>query len=255
MTTRTSNHTNNCVPLIGYVLILMAVLGCSSREVPTELKTDPTVLKSLERYSREYVLVPGDQLEIAVYRNADVSRTVVIRADGNISLPLLDEIKASGLTPKQLDSAITKKLRARLRDPEVTVIVVNPMDPVVYVYGEVGAVKPVPFRQARTLAQALAYAGGLTRDASLGEIAIVRLDADGYLRMYTLEGEVEGQLGPYLAFQNTPLQADDLIVVPESKRSLAGRFITDFIVEPLSAVNLILTPYFQYRILDEELND
>jgi len=197
----------------------------------------------------ESLLVPGDKLEIAVYRNVEISRTVVIRADGYISLPLLDDIKASGLTILELDAKITRKLSSRLRLPEVTVILVNPMEPMVYVYGEVGVSQPVPLRQARTLALALAHVGGITRDAAVEDIALVRLDDDGFIRMHILDDRAEGPIGHYMAYQNVALRANDLVIVPESSRSLTGRFITDFIITPLSAFNLMLTPYFQYKLI------
>ena len=237
-------------PIIAMLLVATAMSACSSRQEAFEVVANPEVVTSLKRYSREFVLVPGDQLEIDVYRNPEISRLVVVRPDGNISLPLLDEVKAAGLTPLELDTAITEKLQTRLIDPEVTIIVNNPMDPMVYVFGEVGVVKPVPLRQARTLAQALAQAGGVTVNAALHDLVLVRLDDDGYIRLHQLANQTDGQAAAYVAFQNTPLRADDLIVVPESSRSIAGRFITDFLIEPLQALNLIITPYFQYQLID-----
>ena len=94
----------------------------------------------------------------------------------------------------------------------------------------------------------------MTRDASLGDVALIRLDADGYLKMHLLESRADGPAGPYAAFQNTALQADDLIVVPENKRSKGGRIIQDFIIQPLGALNLILTPYFQYELIQDLSN-
>ena len=227
--------------------------ACSSRQVQYNIAADKNVITSLQRYSKELILVPGDKLEIVVYREPEISRTVTIRSDGYISLPLLDEIKASGITIPSLDALITNKLQARLKSPEVTVILTNPMEPMVYVYGDVGLAKPVPLRQARTLAQAITYVGGITRDAAIEDIAIVRLEDDGYLKMHMLKDKAKGPVGNYMAYQNTPLKADDLIVVPENNRSLAGRIISDFFVKPLSAINLILTPYFQYKVLQSSL--
>lgn len=233
------------------VLALLLLAACASTTQQKDVAADPQIVTSLNRYHREYVLVPGDIIEIAVYRNAEVSRTVTIGPDGNISLPLLDQIKVSGLTITQLDEMLTQKLGARLVNPEVTIIHANPMEPMVYVYGDVRAVLPVPLRMARTLAQAIAMAGGVTRDAALRDVALIRLNDDGYLKMIRMNEATRGQIGPYLAYQNTPLQPDDLIVVPESARSIAGRFITDFITEPLSAVNMILTPYFQFKLIND----
>ncbi|MFT6050393.1 MAG: polysaccharide export outer membrane protein [Halioglobus sp.] len=242
--------TNIRFPLA--VAALLALLSaCSSTQTPYDIAAGPEIIKSLQRYSREYVIVPGDQLEVAVYRNGDVSRAVVVRPDGMISLPLLDEVTAGGLTPQELDDTITQRLSSRLKDPEVTIILTNPLDPMVYVYGEVGLTKPIPLREARTIAQAIAYAGGVTRDASLNDVALIRLDSDGFIKMHLLEDPAKGPAGPYAAFQNTALKADDLIVVPENKRSKGGRLIQDFIIQPLGAVNLILTPYFQYQLIED----
>jgi len=239
---------NPSLLFVATTLLTLGITACSSQDA-YQLPAEPEVIASLERYSREYVLVPGDQLEVAVYRNSDISRVVTIRADGFVSLPLLDDVKAAELSISELDATITGRLSGRLVDPEVTIILVNPIEPMVYVYGDVGAVTAVPLRQAKTLAQAIAYVGGIPRDGAKGGIALVRLDDDGFLRMHFMDGETDGPIGPYLQFQNTSLRADDLIVVPESMRSQVGRFLTDFIVEPLSAVNLILSPYLQFELL------
>ena len=234
---------------IATILLTLGISACSTQEA-YQVPAEPDVIASLERYSREYVLAPGDQLEVAVYRNSDVSRTVTIRADGFLSLPLLDDVKAADLSISQLDADITERLSGRFVDPEVTIILVNPIEPMVYVYGDVGVVRAVPLRQARTLAQAIAFTGGVTRDAARRKIALVRLGDDGILRMHLMNGKIDGPVGPYLQYQNTPLKADDLIIVPENMRSQVGRFLTDFIVEPLAAVNSIVTPYFQFRLID-----
>jgi polysaccharide export outer membrane protein len=235
------------------IFFLVVVSGCSVQQVEYNVKAEETVIKSLKRYKRELLLVPGDQIEVAVYRNADVSRTVVVRPDGYISIPLLDEIKVAGMTLRELDDLITSRLSNRLKNPEVTVILINPLEPMVYVFGDVGVSKPVPLRQARTLAQALAHAGGTTRDSAIREIALVRLGDDGYIRMHKIKDRVEAPVGQFMAYQNIALKAEDLIVVPENSRSLAGRFLQDFIVEPLQAFNLVLNPYFQFRILEDRL--
>lgn len=240
--------TNIRFPLAAAALLAL-LCACSSTQTPYDIAAGPKIIQSLQRYSREYVIVPGDQLEVAVYKNSDVSRAVVVRPDGMISLPLLDEVVAGGLTPQELDNLITERLSSRLNDPEVTIILTNPLDPMVYVYGEVGIVKPVPLREARTMAQAIAYSGGVTRNAALSDVALIRLDTDGFLKMHLLEDPADGPAGPYAAFQNTALQADDLIVVPENKRSKGSRIIQDFITQPLGAVNLILTPYFQFELI------
>jgi len=205
------------------------------------------ITQSQTRYTREYVLFPGDMLEVTVYRNEGLSRAVQVRGDGRISLPLLDEIYVEGMTPSQLDEHLTKRLSERLVDPEVTVIVKNPQEPMVYVFGEIKSAQPVPLRKARTAGQAIAYVGDMKKSGKMNKVSVVRLDESGYLTAITIEAEASGQPGFYMALQNFPLQADDLVIVPESLRYQLIRQITD----SLAALNQILAPYFQYRLLEE----
>ena len=165
----TNKDKSPSLPFIATILLTLGISACSQQEA-YQVAAEPDVIASLERYSREHVLSPGDQLEVAVYRNGDVSRTVTIRADGFLSLPLLDDVKAADLSISQLDADITEKLSGRFVDPEVTIILVNPIEPMVYVYGDVGVVRAVPLRQARTLAQAIAFTGGVTGFGTDGKI-------------------------------------------------------------------------------------
>jgi len=205
------------------------------------------VTQTLTRFTREYVLVAGDILDIVVHHNEVISREVTVRGDGRISLPLLDEIYVSGLTVTELDDHLGELLSKRLVDPEVTVIVKNPQEPMVYVFGEVNTAKPISLRSARTAAQAIAYAGDMQKSAKMNKVSIVRLNESGHLTAITIDGEASGQPGFYMALQNMPLQADDLVIVPESIRYQVIRQLND----SLGAINQILTPYFQYRILEE----
>ena len=102
-------------------------------------------------------------------------------------------------------------------------------------------------RSARTAAQAIAYAGDMRKSGKMDKVSIIRLNEEGYLTAITVDSETSGQPGFYMALQNISLRADDLIIVPESKRYQAIRLLND----SLGAVNQILTPYFQYRMLSE----
>lgn len=205
------------------------------------------VTQTLSRFTRETTLIPGDILEVIVHRNEGLSRDVVVRGDGHISLPLLDEVYVSGMTLTELDEHLCGLLRKRLVEPEVTVIIKNPQTPMVYVFGEVAAAQPVALRNARTAAQAISNAGDMKKSAKMDKVSIVRLNESGHLVAITIDGETSGQPGFYMALQNMPLQADDLIIVPESIRYQIIRQLND----SLGAINQILNPYFQYRILEE----
>jgi polysaccharide export outer membrane protein len=230
------------------ILMFVSVLsGCVTMTTDDTVEAIPEITRTLSRFAREYVLFPGDVLEVTVYRNENLSRDVQVRGDGRISLPLLDEVHVAGMTLSELDQHLTERLSERLVDPEVTVIIKNPQEPMVYVFGEVKSAQPVPLRNARTAVQAIAYAGDMKKSGKMGKVSVIRLDEDGHLMAITIETEASGQPGFYMALQNFPLQADDLLIVPESWRYQIIRQLNDSV----GAINQILTPYFQYEMLSE----
>lgn len=239
-----------------FLLPLFVLLAsCSSTVSRDPVDVDFELVKSLSQYKKEYILAPGDQLEVMVYRNPELSRTVLVRPDGYISVPILDDVKAAGLTVPQLDKRLTDLFERRLVNPEVTVIVNNAQEPMVYVVGEIGQATPVPLRQAKTAAQAISRAGGMRISAAKGSIAVVRLDEEGRLVAHVVKPKQSGQPAFYMILQSIILQPDDLVVVPESNRSQFVRFIHDFITTPLGGLNSLITPYFQLRLIDEELDN
>ncbi len=233
--------------LIAIMVIANLSSGCISTTTDETIKAMPEIAQTLTRYTREYVIFPGDILEVTIYRNENLSRAVQVRGDGRISLPLLDEIYVQHMTLSELDEYVTSRLSERLVDPEVTIIVQNPQEPMVYVFGEVSNAKPVPLRNARTAAQAVAQSGDMLISGKLDEVSVVRLDENGHLVAITIQENTSGQPGLYMALQNFPLQADDLVIVPESLRHQFVRRLN----ESVGAINQILTPYFQFRLLDE----
>ncbi len=232
----------------------LSMTGCTTPVSKKPLLADPQVVESLQRYTKEYVLQPGDALDVLIYRNPDVSRQVLVRSDGFVSLPILGDVKVAGLTTKELDELLAQRLSSRLVNPEVTVSVTNAREPMVYVVGEVQVAAPVPLREAKTAAEAIAHASLLIRSVDLAHVSVIRLDDTGHLRAHTFRRHERSQPAVYMALQNMPLQADDVVFVPENRRSQAGRAIEDFVTVPLSALNLLLTPYFQYRIIRDVLH-
>lgn len=215
--------------------------GCASTTTEASLKVKVEVLDALSRYEIAYLLQAGDQIEVFVYRHPEFSRKSIVRPDGFISLPLLGDVRAAGKTPLELGKELTKLFSVRLRNPEVTVIVENPPEPMVYVLGEVGGPKALPMRQVKTAAQAIAQAGAVTKAGDLFSVSVVRLSKGGLLEAHTVRTEGYNQPEVYMALQNMLLQPNDLVVIPESYRGQIVRLFTD--------VNALIQPYFQYRIL------
>jgi polysaccharide biosynthesis/export protein len=150
-----------------------------------------------------------DVIEVAVFGNADVSRIVTIRPDGMISLPLIGEVRAAGLTPEQLRQRLAGLFATFLRTPQVAVIVREFRRVRVAVLGQVGAPGVYELAYGATILDALAEARGLAVDAGLGEVKLIRGQDPAVvidLERLLLRGEIA---------LNRYLESGDALVVPE----------------------------------------
>lgn len=236
--------------LLSSLVVATLLVGCSGTMPPggqASLKVTVEQVDALRRYEYGYRLQPGDVLEVFIYRHQELSRKTVVRPDGLISLPLLGDVRAAGLAPQDLAKALTAQLAQRLRDPEVTVLVENPPEPMVYVVGSVGAPRALPLRSARTLAQALAQSGDLAKSAAVDAVSVLRLNEEGMLEMHLarVEGAGPGSSQPelYMAMNVMTLKPNDLVVVPESLRSQIMRGFID--------MNTVISPFLNLWILRE----
>lgn len=158
-----------------------------------------------------YVIGLEDVLDINIWKEPEISRIVPVRSDGKISLPLLHDVQAAGLTPVQLGTEITKELKKFFNDPQVTVIVVAMNSQKVYILGEVIKPGPVPLVPNMTVLQVLSVAGGLSQYANEKKIYVLRKENGKEARLlFDYRQAVEGR-GPG---RNIVLQPGDTIVVP-----------------------------------------
>ena len=158
-----------------------------------------------------YVIGPQDMLDISVWKEPDLTRTVPVRPDGKISLPLLDDVQAGGLTPAQLKVEITQRLKKYFTDPRVTVIVTTIGSQRIYVLGEVTRAGAYPLVPGMTLLQALSSSGGFTQFANTKNIYLLRVeDGKQVKHPFNYKDVVNGK-NPA---QNIVLKAGDTIVVP-----------------------------------------
>ena len=121
-----------------------------------------------------YVIGPDDSLHIAVWREPDLTATLPVRPDGKISLPLLNDVQAAGLTPQQLADSITEKLRKYIADPRVTIVVAQINSKRIFINGEVLHAGPMPMLPNMTVLQALSTAG-LNQFAKIKGIYVLRM--------------------------------------------------------------------------------
>jgi polysaccharide export outer membrane protein len=158
----------------------------------------------------EYVIGPEDVLHIAVWKEADLTATLPVRPDGKISLPLLDDVQASGLTPQQLAQSLTEKLKKYIADPRVTVVVTTINSKRIYLVGEVLHSGATPMLPNMTVLQALSSAG-LNQFANTKRIYVLRTENGKQQKLpVNYKKLVKGEQ----IEQNYLLQPGDTIVVP-----------------------------------------
>jgi polysaccharide export outer membrane protein len=158
-----------------------------------------------------YVIGPEDVLNIDVWKEKEISSTVPVRPDGKISLPLLNDVQAAGLTPMQLQSEIRDGLKKFISDPQVTVIVTQINSRKIFVLGEVLRPGTFPMLPHMTVLQALSAAGGFTQFAKEKGVYVLRT-VNG--RQTTLPFNYKEVVRGRNAEQNIELKPGDTIVVP-----------------------------------------
>jgi polysaccharide biosynthesis/export protein len=158
-----------------------------------------------------YVIGAQDVLDINVWKEPDVSRVVPVRPDGKISLPLLNDVQAAGLTPAQLAAQITESLKKYVTSPQVTVIVATINSQRVYILGEVTRPGAFPLLPGMSVLQALSSAGGFTQFAKVKSIFVRRLENGKETKYPFNYREVISGKRPE---QDILLKAGDTIVVP-----------------------------------------
>lgn len=162
--------------------------------------------------SDAYIIGPEDQVLINVWKEPELTRTVPVRPDGMISLPLLGDIKASGYTPVQLQDQITDALKKYVSDPQVTVIVTEVRSLSFNIVGEVNKPGFYPLTRPLTVLDAVAMAGGFKDFAKTKKVYVLRVDASGKEERlpFNYKAVIKGQD----ASQNVLLLPHDTVVVP-----------------------------------------
>jgi polysaccharide export outer membrane protein len=193
------------------LLSMLANLCVAAEETPVNV---PPVGSSA--VGPEYVIGPGDTIQIFVWRSPELSVTVPVRPDGKISAPLVEDMVAVGKTPSHLARDIETSLKEYVRTPQVSVIVTAPANAFnqVKVIGQVKSPQSLAYRAGMTVLDAILQTGGLTEFAAGNRAVLVRKDENGKetrrkLRLNDLVKK--GRIS-----DNVDLQAGDVLIVPES---------------------------------------
>lgn len=194
------------------VVMALALAGCASEHLETGA---PPAVNEFAM-DNNYRIGVGDELHVQVWRNDELSARVPVRPDGKISSPLVGDIVAAGLTTQELAKAITEKLGAYVRNPEVTVIITNPASADflrrVRVTGSVRTPVSVTYRQGMTVLDLVLQAGGLTEFAAPGRARLYRT-VEGRTKIYPVNLDAILQKGDLST--NYPLYPSDVVSVPE----------------------------------------
>lgn len=164
----------------------------------------------------DYIIGPGDTIQVFVWRNPELSTVVPIRPDGKVSTPLIEDIVAVGKTPSELARDMEAKLAEYIRSPQVNVIVTNPQSAFskITVVGQVTTPGSVPYREGMTALDVVLAVGGLAEFAAGNRAKLVRKDANGKTveKRVRLEDLVKkGRLK-----ENVLMKPGDVLIIPES---------------------------------------
>jgi polysaccharide export outer membrane protein len=199
------------ISLLAFVLALMVSPGQAQQASGSQAAPPPGTAVRSATDDPNYVIGPQDVLDISVWKEPELTRTVPVRPDGKISLPLLNDVQASGLTPSQLTSQITVGLGKFMNSPQVTVIVTAVSSQRIYILGEVmrpGAYVMIP---GMTVLQAISNGGGLTQFANRKKIYVLR-NENGKQEKHFFNYNDVIKLGR--TDEDIQLKSGDTIVVP-----------------------------------------
>lgn len=204
--------------------VLAALVGCgllSACAVPNQNATSAaatTAAATQSQMGQEYVIGSGDVLSIFVYHAPELSEPdVPVRPDGRISVPLIQDIPASGKTAAELSKEIAAQLTKYVRDPNVTVIVrnfVGPLNRQIKVIGEATEPQAIPYRDHMTLLDVMIATKGLTKYAAGNRAMVVRRTASGQDKIIHVRlGDLinDGDIS-----QNIAMQPGDTLIIPQT---------------------------------------
>jgi polysaccharide export outer membrane protein len=170
----------------------------------------PTIPKGVQ-VPADYVIGPEDVLTIVFWREKDLSSDVIVRPDGRISLPVIQDVQAAGLTPEQLRESLTKAAERYVEDPNVTVVVKDINSRRVFITGQVAKPGPYDITSPMTVLQLIAFAGGLLEYADDEKILIMRVEKDNPVSYRFNYKEITRQRN---LKQNITLKPGDTVIVP-----------------------------------------
>jgi polysaccharide export outer membrane protein len=234
----------------GYALLLGALLfalcGCSTGGNTTASSKGSTIdMYPVER-AETYLLEAPDEIEISVLPQAELNRTVTIRPDGKISLPLIGDLFVEGMSTEMLSQELTERFSKYVKNASVSVIVTGFNSKKVYVVGEVFVQGAIPYSGTTTVFEAVEEAGSFTRRASLGRVILVRGDLDN---PQVIDVNLKDVVVKGIKRNDLHLQPNDIVFVPPNGFAKAGYAVEQvlFPFMPVLAVGSSLSSIQAYE--------
>ncbi|NTS75958.1 polysaccharide biosynthesis/export family protein [Catenovulum sp. SM1970] len=199
---------------MGALTLALSLSGCSSHPTLPTATIQPSATTQVDDYN--YLIGPNDTLEVFVWRNPEISGSFIVRPDGKILTPLVEEIDVAGLKPSQVAERITKELANYVREPKVTVSVTNfngPFSEQVRVIGEASTPKAINYSEHMTLLDLVIQVGGLTEYADGNDAVLIRIQ-DGKRVEYALRVDDLVKDGDISA--NVDILPGDIVIIPEA---------------------------------------
>jgi protein involved in polysaccharide export with SLBB domain len=196
------------------------IQGCSNSLVnqpviPDKLGNHNLPGESINASTPDYIIRAGDELDIKFFYNHDLNETVTVRPDGRISLQLVHDVPAAGLSPGELTKILTKKFSSHIKDPEISVIVKAYESRRIYVDGQVKNPGMVSMGGYMDLLQAIASAGGMIDSAMESQVLVIR--RNGLKKPFIIAVDVEKIRSGEDPSQNIILKPYDIVFVPKSR--------------------------------------
>jgi len=188
---------------------MLATGGMQAQEAAKSAPAQTRPAQAAATTDASYKIGPQDVLRVDVWKETEISRSVPVRPDGKISLPLLNDVQAAGLTAMELANTITEGLKKFINNPQVTVTVAEINSRRVYVTGEVTRPGAYPLLPNMTALQALTSAGGFTQFSNPKKIYVLRSESGKQVKHpFNYKSVLDGKQ------DDIPLQPGDTIVVP-----------------------------------------
>ena len=197
--------------IVGALSFLLLMLsGCTKNYPPLEGGPAPALA------TPDYLIGAGDSVDIFVWRNQELSASVIVRPDGKITTPLIEDVPASGKTPTQLARDMEKELEVYVRNPVVTVMVngfVGPYNQQIRVVGQATRPQALPYKDQMTLLDLMIAVGGLTEFADGNQAKVVRV-VEGQWQEFGVR--IDDLINGADISANTYMLPGDILIIPES---------------------------------------